>query len=590
MKKSVWVIRLDRRGRIVEIRRLTADTAPLLPLLRRVGTAPEALCGEKGTCGRCRVRLVGESAGDFFRDWVDGLAVGSTLTLPKRDVVREVLACQTDLTESTAVIVEDSLSRPDVSRPATGSDSLDGGENGKGQAAEDGAARRTPDKATASNRSTCAESNSERFGVAVDLGTTTLASSLIDLDSGAVLGRTIDGNPQTAYGADVISRIAFVENNAEGPAELGRLLHAPLSNQIDRLAANAGIDRRKIEKVVAAGNSVMEYLFLGLDPSPIGQFPFRPPVVSFDSVLSRSLGWDIAPDGNVTVLPILTGFIGGDLTAGIFALEATRAGTSAPFDFGRNGPELLIDIGTNGEILLFHDEKIFAASTAAGPVFEGGGIQSGMRAEPGAITSFRIEPNPFESGGNESPQNAVDRTLDDAACFCYETVENGPAVGICGSGLVDIVAEFLRAGLIRTNGKLVRTTEIAPGRGVILTQGDIRRVQLAVGAIRAGLTLLMETADVSSDKIKRVNLAGGFGCGLCLENARRIGLLPPSIPLDRFHYCGNTSLIGAEAILKDPRLLSRADSLRRQTVHLELAADPRFVSVFTQSMIFPQNE
>jgi len=320
----------------------------------------------------------------------------------------------------------------------------------------------------------------------------------------------------------------------------------------------------------------METLFFGLDPSPLGRTPFEPPQMTFEPMPPLESGLPIHPKGTVELFPLLAGFVGGDLTAGLLARESAGKWEEA---------ELLVDIGTNGEMLLITPETIYAASTAAGPAFEGGNIRFGSFAEPGAI-----ERVVFPDG--------------------VRTIGDFPASGICGSGLVDAAAELLRLGLLQRSGRLL-TAEEARGlpeadrlerfenqrsfrlsdqyvpEKIFLTQKDIRHLQLAVGAVRAGLEILLEQANLLLSAVSRLNLAGGFGRYLNRENAGRIGLLPAGLPLDRIDYLGNTSLAGAVLWGKIPGLGEQLRCYAERTVRVELEKSPGFTERFAEAMIFP---
>jgi len=327
------------------------------------------------------------------------------------------------------------------------------------------------------------------------------------------------------------------------------------------LAAKAGIAPQEISTMVAAGNTVMQSLLFGIDPSPLGTSPFHAPVAVFPPRRGKELGLVMSDEGTVEALPIFGGFVGGDIVAGVLTMPTLHA---SPV------PRFLLDIGTNGEIVLAHHGKLFTAATAAGPAFEGANIEYGTLAMPGAIDHVE-----FQSGK-----------------MVISTIGNQPAKGICGSGLIDAVAVLLEQKIIEPSGRftdkrsrfeLVSAAASGIGEAIVLTQRDIRELQLAAGAIRAGITLLLQENDVLPEQIETFYIAGGFGQSIRLSSARRIGLLP-ALPADRFQFCGNTSLAGARSVLCDPDNANIAHRIVRQSHHCELAMLPQFQKVFAESM------
>ena len=376
------------------------------------------------------------------------------------------------------------------------------------------------------------------FGAAIDLGTTTLVAQLVDLATGEVLAVETALNPQARHGADVMSRIQY---DLRHPGELTAMIRQTLGQMLARLGAG-----RALEEVLIVGNTAMHHLFCGLSVEPLAAVPFHSPNLS----ARHFTGW---PGGacfslpSVLFLPCLGGFVGSDLLAGIVATRLHE----------QSAPHALFDIGTNGEIVLGSRDGILCASTAAGPAFEGGRISAGMTARAGAIDAVRVQDGAYE---------------------CH--VLGGQAArGICGSGLVDAAACALELGQILPSGRLangaktLRLTEI-----VSLTQSDIRELQLAKGAMAAGLKMLAVTPPRS------LWLAGAFGSYIKEASARAIGLLPQDVAIQPV---GNSALRGARMLLLTPThrdtLLARLCAL---TKHVELAADPAFQDTFADSMAF----
>ena len=350
--------------------------------------------------------------------------------------------------------------------------------------------------------------------------------------------------------------------------EMQRLLVDAINDMIAELAEKMGVNLQNITHIVAAGNTVMQSLLFGIDPSPLGTSPFQPPVKDFPPRLGREMGLNIS--GMVRALPIFGGFVGGDVVAGMLAIQQTsRKRSEAQFP---DHATLFLDIGTNGEIVLAHQGKLVAAATAAGPAFEGAKIECGTQAGPGAIECVNIE----------------------SGKITVSTIGNRPAVGICGSGLIDAAAALLELGILQPNGRfadgknhfeLVSQSESGLGEAIVLTQRDVRELQLATGAIRAGITLLLREYGLVPEDIGTFYVSGGFGQSIRLASAQRIGLLP-SIPLERFVFCGNTSLAGARLVLLNPDNADVARQLVERSQHCDLALLPRFQEEFAASLRF----
>jgi len=420
-------------------------------------------------------------------------------------------------------------------------------------------------------------------GAAFDIGTTTVVGSLLDLVSGREVAIDSAMNSQVRFGDDVLSRIKLAGDPA-GLEELRAEIIQTVEAILGRLCSQAGAERQEIYEITFAGNTTMQHLLCGIDPSQLGHVPFVPACGRGLNVPAAELGIAIHPRGRAVVFPVIGGFVGGDTVAGMVSTRLLEG----------DGPELLIDIGTNGEIVLAAEGKLWAASTAAGPAFEGARISCGMRATAGAIEKVVFE--------------------DDVRFSVIGHVE--PA-GLCGSGLVDLTAELLRSGLVNSVGRMLPPGELPAGAGireklrrrvvldggqpafvlvepaggssgVVLRQKDIRELQLAVGAIRAGITVLLKQAALAVGGLKRVLIAGGFGSFIRRNNAQRIGLLPPGIDHRLIHYVGNTSLAGAKWALVSTNARARGEELARRTRHVELSRDPEFQAEFAEAMIFPE--
>jgi uncharacterized 2Fe-2S/4Fe-4S cluster protein (DUF4445 family) len=394
----------------------------------------------------------------------------------------------------------------------------------------------------------------EGFGIAIDLGTTTLVGQLLDLESGKTLAVGTALNPQTAHGSDVMSRVQLALS-PEGALGLRSAIREKLGELVDNLLQTSGIDPGRLRDAVLVGNTVMHHLFCGIDISPLSHYPFRPEHPGEVQLGAAELGWRLPGSLRIRFLPCPGGFVGSDVLAGIAAAGLHR----------RPSPAVLVDIGTNGEIVVGSNAGLLCASTAAGPAFEGGRISSGMRAANGAIDSVKIEKGRLR---------------------CHVLGDTEPR-GICGSGLVDAVAAALVLGVIEPSGRLAGGQSSFPLAGpVALTQGDIRELQLAKGAIAAGIEILLGRQGLGPDRVGTAYLAGAFGNYVDVQSALGIGIFP--FPADRVEPAGNTALYGAKLLLLAGDEGARTvEQILAITEHLSLAADRGFQDVFVKQMGFP---
>ncbi len=405
------------------------------------------------------------------------------------------------------------------------------------------------------------------LGIAVDLGTTTLVVQLLDLESGRVLGVRTALNSQALHGADVMSRVEFAV--AKGGHEqlktlireqIGRLIEQVLAHALEPVGGNGSPHRAegRISQVVIVGNTVMHHLFSGIDLGPLSHYPFEPPNTGLQAFSADELGWDLAGNPPVHFLPCPGGFVGSDILAGILAVKMHES------------PDLigLVDLGTNGEIVFGNRDGIICASTAAGPAFEGARIWMGMRAATGAVYQVRAE---------------------EGALKCAVLGNTGPR-GICGSGLVDAVAAGLELGWILPAGRLNCGSEnLMIADPVALSQTDIRQLQLAKGAIAAGITILLNRIGASREEVKTLYLAGAFGNYISKESAKRIGLL--DFPTGKIRPAGNTALLGAKMALFQPEAETNLfPALLGMIEHISLSADPRFMEIYVAEMGFPASD
>jgi uncharacterized 2Fe-2S/4Fe-4S cluster protein (DUF4445 family) len=498
-------------------------------------------CGSEGTCGKCRIKIISPESEPTEAD--KSIFSASELAENWR------LACQNAIFENTVV---------EVPREAV---------LGFEKIVIDSSILQTisPD---------AWEYTGDRcFGVAVDVGTTTLAASLVNLKDGDEIATVGGINPQIGYGEDVVSRIKYAGLNQNNLIGLQKLIAGQINVMIGQLCRQGKVDRRTIYEITIAGNTVMEHLVCGIDPCQLGQLPFEPNWRGGSELDASELKINIHPAGKVYMLPIVGGFIGGDIAAGMLAADILN----------QRQPLLLVDIGTNGEIVLVKDNKITAVSTAAGPAFEGAGISCGSRAIAGAIEEVKF--------------------TDD--CI-YSVLSNTEPRSICGSGLIDIAAELLNAGIVNSSGKINLSAKVPPkiaerlitddengqpafviADKVKITQKDIRQLQLAVGAIRAGINIMLKKAGLKAADLKRVLIAGGFGSFIRRNHAQRIGLLPGDISHEKISFVGNTSLAGAKLVLLSSQARKAAESLAAQSQHIQLSADKDFQDEFANAMIFP---
>ena len=464
----------------------------LLDVLRRAGVNVSAPCGGLGRCGKCRATVNGE----------------------------EVLACQYTLTGDTAVTVRE----------------LAGGAILGGEAAASGGAT--------------------RLGAALDLGTTTLALRLYDLDTGSCIGQHTAWNAQAAYGADVITRAQFCMEHPEGTQTLQSVIHG----QLDEMLGSLGSSLKDIESLFVAGNTIMQHLFAGLDPSPIAVAPFTPRTLFEDSE---------------HFAPCVAGYVGGDITAGLLASGL----------FEKEGKYLFLDVGTNGEMALGGKDGFACCAVASGPAFEGAGISCGMAGVDGAVSHVR-----FEGGA-----------------LHFDVIGGGEAKGLCGSGLVDLAALLCREGVITASGLLLPPEE-APenwaahlredvdGNGIFfltpsvyLTARDVRQLQLAKAAVAAGIRVLLKKSGTAIDEVGGLYLAGGFGSFLDPKSAADIGMLPKELA-EKSVVLGNASLEGAGMALTDAGARARLRDVQRACRYIELSGDRDFNEEYPEQMFFYEED
>ena len=615
MTQAIHRVVFEPGGRTLDV----PDGQTLLEAARAAGVPLEAPCGGKGTCGGCRVVIPDDppEPSETCRSVLTGEEIGRNMRL----------ACQVRVTRDMRVVVPEEtrlgdqqiltdgvlfdvpvnpnvrktavhLPEPSVADQRSDADRLLDALAEKGLAdltigvnvTRDLPKRlRTLDfhpavvvignEVVHLDRPTTAEAC---YGIAFDVGTTTLVGYLVDLVTGdvkAVAGRT---NPQTAYGDDVVARIEYAGRDRSAARMLQTVVIDALNEMVLEVCRREHIRPSVVYEAVMVGNTTMNHLLLRLPTEAIGRAPFVAASASAQSVSARELGLKMHRRGRLYTAPLVAGFVGADtvgviLATGIHESDALR---------------LAIDVGTNGEIVLGTRRRILACSTAAGPAFEGARIRYGMRAADGAIDRVDID------GGD----------------VVVHTIGGAAALGLCGTGLIDAVAALVAAGVIETTGlmrsadDLVRAPNLAgrmvatdgetgfvlaaaeesgAGHPILLTQKDVREVQLAKGAIAAGIGTMLDEFGAALDDVEDVLLAGAFGNFIRPGRAQAIGLIPP-VPLEKVRFVGNAAGAGAKMLLVNRNMRHVAEDVARGVEHVELSQRPDFQARFAEAMFFPQ--
>ena len=423
------------------------------------------------------------------------------------------------------------------------------------------------------------------FGLAFDIGTTTVVGILIDLNSGAPVSVRSALNGQAVQGADVISRISYTMLHEDGLSELNQVILRTLNGLIVQLLDDGEVAPHEVYEVVTAGNATMQHLFLGVDPEAIGLEPFIPAVEDMVQASAQEVSLDILPQAQVHCLPYLGAYVGADLVAGLLATGLAQ----------NEGVRLLVDVGTNGEIILGSASRTVATAAPAGPAFEGAQIQDGMRASNGAIEAVTINPEGLE----------------------LQVIGDVPPIGLCGSGLLDVVAQLRLNGLMLPSGRFVKAEEATElvslelarriitdeegrrsfvlawpeesgsGKSIVLTQRDVRELQFAKGSIAGGIDVVMQELGVEADELIEIFLAGSFGSYINPQSARIIGLVPP-VPVERIKAVGNAAGEGAKIALLSFRERQVARSLPQIVEYHELSGRGEFNDSFLAVLQFPE--
>jgi uncharacterized 2Fe-2S/4Fe-4S cluster protein (DUF4445 family) len=413
----------------------------------------------------------------------------------------------------------------------------------------------------------------DKYGLAVDIGTTTVVVDLVDMVDGRLIDVGSTYNSQMRYGDDVITRIIHATEGG-GLSELRDAVIGDINDIISPLVERHSIEREDIESVVVAGNTTMTHLFWGLDPAPIREEPYIPTVTFFPKWKAGTAKIAASSQAPVYTVPCVASYVGGDIVAGVLASRMHR------------NPEiaLFMDIGTNGEIAVGNNEWLVTAACSAGPCFEGSGIRHGMRATEGAIEKVRIDPKSYE------PELGV--------------IGDAKPVGICGSGMIDAISEMFLTGVIDQKGKLARhrkTDRIREGedgfefvfaregRDVALTEVDIENIIRAKAAIYAGVSLLLKEVGFGLDAVERVYIAGGFGNYLNVERAVILGMLP-DLPKEKFSFLGNTSITGAYLCLLSESLRREAEEVASKMTYMELSVSRGFMDEYLSALFLPHTD
>ena len=420
-------------------------------------------------------------------------------------------------------------------------------------------------------------------GLAIDIGTTTVAALIVDMETGNILAKASSGNGQIRYGADVINRI-IESTRANGRSKLQRAVIGETINPlIDNMCRSIGLDRLRIFRVCVASNTTMNHLFAGISANPLRMEPFIPAFFETDSLNAQDLGLHAHPNARICISPNIGSYVGGDITSG----------TLASMIWNKEEMSLFIDLGTNGELVFGNSDFMMSCACSAGPAFEGGDISCGMRATTGAIDSCTIDPVTME------PTLSVIGTDP-------ETDEPVPPVGICGSGIIDIISELYRCGIINSKGLFVREGERivrdehgmgayvlawqketgTQMRDISINEVDIDNFIRAKGAIFSAINVMLSSLGFDVSVIDHVYVAGGIGSGINMRNAVNIGMFP-DLPLEKFTYIGNSSLSGAYCILLSKAAEEKVAQIARNMTYLELSNEPSYMDEFVAACFLP---
>ena len=527
----------------------------ILTLSHRAGIGIDAPCGGNGTCGKCRVQLVmghieSEKTPHISdEEYADGWRLACLSSVSAEAVIKVPAA---------AASYKSDIKTADLSTPE-----------------ELRRYRAAIDKIFAAGIARgCAQ---QGCGVAVDIGTTTVTAAFFDLQSGELRARASAGNGQIRYGADVINRIIASARPGGREALRAAVLDETILPLVAELCAGAGVTPDAVTRCVVAGNTTMEHLFLGVNAESIRLEPYEPTFLEKTGVTAAATGLPFPANVPVILAPNVGSYVGGDITAG----------TLTSMLWNMDGLHLFIDLGTNGELVLGNRDFLLCCACSAGPAFEGGDISCGMRATTGAIESVKIDRDTLEP--------------------ILGVVGGGTPVGLCGSGLIDLIAELFRCGVIDAKGKFIRSGEritrdeygaayvlafrrdAGGGRDVAVNETDIDSFIRAKAAIFSAIRAMLGSLDLTVDMLDSVKIAGGIGSGIGIQNAISIGMLP-AVPVEKYEYAGNTSLTGACAMLLSDEATEKVFELGHSMTYLELSTQPGYMNEFIAACFLPHTD
>ncbi|NWF86749.1 DUF4445 domain-containing protein [Candidatus Bathyarchaeota archaeon] len=417
------------------------------------------------------------------------------------------------------------------------------------------------------------------YGLAIDVGTSKIVVYVVDLKTGKVLGMGAIENPQMMYGEDIVSRITYAAKDKKYLKILQLMVVNAVNEALNKACNEAQVKPKYVYEAIFVGNVVMHHLFLGIQPKYIALSPYTPVLGKPICTKTKDLGVKINPHGMICTLPVIGGFVGSDAVADALATGIYESDETS----------LLLDIGTNTEVFLGNKNRLLCCSCASGPAFEGVHIKHGVKAVDGAIEKVHIQPSSLK--------------------VKYETINDAPPVGICGTGIIDAVAELFKNKVIDTNGRFIMTIknpklkkvkgencfvlatkkESGTRNEIVITQKDINEIQLAKAAIFTGCVILMNRMKLSVGDIDRVFIAGAFGTHLNPENTKILGLVP-DVKVEKIKFVGNTAIIGAKMALVSTEMREKTKEIINKTVYVELAADISFANEFSKALFIPHKE
>ena len=592
----------------------------LMEIMLDAGLFIDNACGGKGLCGKCRVKITEGDAGEAgetergilkAEELEQGVRL-ACLTYPVSDITIELLQKEKKHDVLASGYMPDFEFEPDIIKvPITihkptladqtpfenqiieqvGAEALVGHDGATGYLGFDYTAlcehSMLPGDYTAviHNGKVIAlepgDTSESLYGVAIDIGTTTVVCSLVDMLTGEELGHASEINAQKFFGLDVLTRITYeIENPDDGREKLQKAIVGSINKMVKSICDRHGLTQDQIYQVTVGANCTMMHMLMGVDARPIGKAPFAPVFARAKDVKASDIGLKAAPGARLYCLPSVSAYIGADIVAGAYVCDLKH----------QKGNVMFIDIGTNGEIVLAADGKLMSCSCAAGPALEGMNISSGMRAAEGAIEDIHIN------------EDGLDLKI----------IGDCEPAGICGSGILTVTKELLRTGIVRKTGAFVkadkfdaddyrskyiavdedgkrsfRMTEGGDGtEPLYITQGDVRQVQLAKGAILSGFMALMKKAGIGMADLDRVLIAGQFGAHLPAESITGTGILPFEVE-DRIEYVGNTSKTGAYMALMSGKVKRNMEELAHDMDYLELGATDNYERLLSECLIFP---